>query len=66
MIAKALADNSETDVDTCADNLQQLALNVPGDDNICIVLASLLDDHDPRAVNIGPLRRFLNRLFAKD
>jgi protein phosphatase len=66
MIAKALADSSDTDVDTCADNLQQLALNVPGDDNICIVLASLLDDDDPRAVTVGPLRRFLHRLFGKD
>ena len=61
MISKVMAD-SKADIDVCAESLQQLALDVPGDDNICIVLASLLDDNDPRAASVGPFRRLLKRI----
>ena len=64
MISKVMGD-SKADIDVCAASLQQLALDVPGDDNICIVLASLLADDDPRAVSISPLRRFFKRLFQQ-
>ena len=61
MISKVMGD-SKADIDVCADSLQQLALDVPGDDNICIVLASLLADDDPRAASVSPFRRLLKRI----
>ncbi|MBO4811160.1 MAG: serine/threonine-protein phosphatase [Prevotella sp.] len=39
--------NSEGDVARCADDLIRTALDVPGDDNICIVVASVLADDQP-------------------
>ena len=63
MIGKVMAD-SKSNIDTCAANLQQLALDVPGDDNICIVLASLLSDDDERATPASLLSRILKRMFG--
>ena len=51
-------------IDVCANSLQQLALDVPGDDNICIVLASLLSDDDERATPPSLLSRILKRMFG--
>lgn len=63
MISKVMAD-SKADIDVCANSLQQLALDVPGDDNICIVLASLLSDDDERATPPSLLSRILKRMFG--
>ena len=56
--------DSKADIDVCANSLQQLALDVPGDDNICIVLASLLSDDDERATPPSLLSRILKRMFG--
>lgn len=62
MISKVMAD-SKTDCNVCAANLQQLALDVPGDDNICIVLASLLNDDDERTSSPSFFSRLLKKVF---
>lgn len=54
----------QNDVDRCAQILQQMALDMPGDDNICITVASLLSDDDPRATPPSKLRQFLKRMFG--
>jgi len=64
MIAKVMAD-SEADVDQCAEQLLQTALEVPGDDNICITVVSLLDDDDERATPPSRFRAFLKKVFGK-
>ncbi len=47
----------------CAQHLLQKALDVPGDDNICIVVASVLDDAaSPRSES--SIRHFFSRLFG--
>ena len=59
-IGQILAD-SRGDVARCADDLLRTALSVPGDDNICIVVASLLadDQHAPGGSKIMHLLRSL-------
>lgn len=63
MISKVVTD-SKGDVNDCAAQLQQMALDVPGDDNICIIVASLLADDDERATPPSRLLMFLKRMFG--
>jgi protein phosphatase len=63
MIGKVMAD-SKADIDLCAEQLQEMALKVPGDDNICIVVASLLSDDDKRATPPSRLRKLLKKMFG--
>lgn len=63
MIAKVMAD-SKADIDQCADQLLCTALEVPGEDNICITIVSLLDDDDERATPPSRFRAFLKRVFG--
>ena len=63
MIEKVMAD-SQGDIDLCAEKLQQMALDVPGDDNICIIVASLLSDDDDRAIAPSRIRQFFKKVFG--
>ena len=60
-IADILAE-SHGDTRRSASRLLKKALDVPGDDNICIVVASLLDDAAPEPPH-SPLRHFLARIL---
>ena len=62
-IQQILAD-SPGDTERCTDQLLKKALDVPGDDNICIVVASLLDDEEEAPGGSG-LKHFLKKLFGK-
>ena len=57
-----LAD-SKGNTEKCSEDLLRKALEVPGDDNICIVVASLLDDN-AQEPSSSKFRQFMSKLFG--
>lgn len=61
-IRDILAD-SKGNTEKCSEDLLRKALEVPGDDNICIVVASLLDDN-AQEPSSSKFRQFMSKLFG--